>query len=527
MELRRESFLSGLLVSGLIASTGCQPQEQKTTNSSEDAMNLIVIKMDELRWDQLGYMGDPVVKTPAIDQFASEANVFVNNYTVSPLSTPSRASFFTGKYTMQNGCKFVDMPNHMSVKQWSYIESLKDAGYVIGLSGKNHCFDDEYMEKFFDFREEYSHFGKLYGTMTESDQAIYDYRHDEKRPDFKPSAPDHDGVILSEGLIDGPMPFSEEECMTYRIAEDGIAFLEKYKDQKFFLHYSFPDPHWPNVVPDPYYSMYDPDSIELDGLNIDWSTHPFAHYVQSQSQGYDKYTLAERKRIKATMYGQITYCDKAIGMLMDKLKELGLYDNTVVVFTVDHGNFGGNFGLIGKTKAFYDALVRIPLIIHFPGMDGGNIYKAQLENIDVMPTVMEYMGFEKEEGIKGRSFLGIVEGSSEDHHRDVIYSEVGLPEAPPDPMSVEDFKEYQKKRIEEDGTTWFLDYTVNGRSAMVKKDGWKYCFYTNDMEELYNCNEDPIELTNLALNPKYKDKLEEMRRLFKEQLLLNSMAEER
>ena len=271
--------------------------------------------------------------------------------------------------------------------------------------------------------------------------------------------------------------------------------------------------------------MYNPDSLELEGLDIDWTTHPFAHYVQSVSQGYDKYTVEERKRILATMYGQVTFCDKAIGMLLDKMEELDLLENTVVVFTVDHGNFGGQFGLIGKTKAFYDALVRIPLAIHFPGIEGGNTFKAQLENIDVMPTVMEYLGFENQKGIKGESFLPVITGEKNDHHREVIFSEVGLPDYPPDPMSFEEFEPYRQKRIAEDGTSWFLDYTVNGRSAMVKKDGWKYCFYTNDMEELYNCKADPLELNNLAIDARYSKKLEEMKELWKEQVLLKSMSE--
>lgn len=514
----------------IIAWMSCTNMENPGKGESaidKNKYNLVIIKMDELRYDQLGYMDHPVIKTPNIDKFANEGNIFLNNYAVSPLCTPSRASFFTGKYTMQHGCKFVDMPNHMTPNQWSYINTLRDSGYVIGLAGKNHCFNDEYMEQFFDYREEYTHFGKIHGEMIRKDKEVYEYRHTEKRPDFQPSAPDHEGTILSEGLIEGPMPFEEEETMTYRIAEDGIRFLEKYKDSTFMLFYSFPDPHWPNVVPEPYYSMYNPDNLNLEGINIDWSTHPFAHYVQSVSQGYDKYTMAERKRILATMYGQITFCDKAIGMLLDKLKKLNLHKKTIVVFTADHGNFGGRYGLIGKTKAFYDVLVRVPLIVQFPGIEGGNEYKGQLENIDVMPTIMDYLGFQSTHGVKGKSFMSLLKGEAPDKHRDVVFSEVGLPQRPPDPMDFNAFKTYQKKRIEEDGTTWFLDYTVNGRSAMVKTNEWKYCCYTNDMEELYNCNEDPLELNNLALDPDYKEKLKEMRAVWKEQLLLKSISESR
>lgn len=539
--ITNKKFIAGVLVCSPVLFSACTNQEngdisreteatkeEVTTLKRPDSFNkknLIVIKCDELRWDQLGYMNHPVVKTPNIDEFAAQANVFENHYTVSPLSTPSRASFFTGKYTSQHGCKFVDMPNHMKVDQWSYLNTLRDAGYIIGLAGKNHCFNDEYMEKFFDYREEYTHFGKIHGKMIKKDKEIYEYRHTDPRPDFSGDTPDQGSGILGEGLIDGPLPFTEEECMTYRIAEDGLAFLEQFKDTTFFLHYSFPDPHWPNVVPEPYYSMYNPDSIELSGLDINWDEHPFAHYVQSVSQGYDKYTVEERKRIVATMYGQITYIDKSIGMLMDKLEELNLMENTIVVFTVDHGNFGGRYGMIGKTKAFYDALVRIPLAIKIPGVQGGKRHKAQTENIDVMPTVMEYLGFEKPNRVRGKSFLALMKGNSPDKHRDVIFSEVGLPGTPPPVMSREAFKPYQQKRIEEDGTSWFLDYTTVGRSGMVKKDGWKYCYYTNDREELYNCNQDSLELHNLAQKAEYAIKKEEMKNLFIEQFMLKAMPE--
>jgi len=514
-----------LLIIRFLTSCDNGVESNEKEENEKDYKNLIVIKMDELRFDQLGYKGHPIVKTPNIDQLAAESNVFSNVYTVSPLCTPSRASFFTGKYTMQHGCKFVDMPNHMSPDQWSYINTLRDSGYVIGLAGKNHCFNDEYMEEFFDYREEYTHFGKNHGTFIKKDKEIFEYRHNDPRPEFRSKAPDHEGSILSEGLIEGPMPFKEEEAMTYRIAEDGIRFLEENKDRPFFLHYSFPDPHWPNVVTEPYYSMYNPDSITLEGLDIDWSTHPFAHFVQSVSQGYDKYNEEERKRIVATMFGQTTFCDMAIGMLMDKVEELGLLENTVIVFTVDHGNFGGQFGMIGKTKGFYDALVRVPLIIHFPEIKQNKTFDANIENIDVMPTIMDYLGFEEHPGIKGKSFLPIIKGEKPDQHREVIYSEVGLPEEPPMPKNLDDFWDYRADRIEEEGTSWFLEYTVQGRSSMVKKDGWKYCYYTNDMEELYNCNVDSLELNNLALKPEYQNKLSEMREIWKSTVLLNSMSE--
>jgi choline-sulfatase len=484
--------------------------------------NIVVIMVDEWRHDQFGYRGHPVIKTPNIDKLAKEGNVFENTYCVSPICTPSRGSFWTGQYVMKHKCDFVTMDKHMPPEQWSCIDTLKKHGYVIGLAGKNHIFNDDYWPKYFDYWEEYTHFGKRKGAITESDQRVYDYRHEERRPEFQGETPDQ-GAVLMEGLIDGPMPFEKEECMTHRIAEDGIRFLREHAsgDQPFFLHYSFPDPHWPNVVPEPYYSMYDPADVRLDGLEMDWASHPVAHYVQSISNGYGEYTLAERQRIAATMYGQMTFIDDAIGLFMDELKRLGLDQNTIVVFTADHGNFGGRYGLIGKTKAFYDALVRIPLVVQFPGIENGREFSANIENVDVMPTVMDYAGIPMEEAVHGESFLELLKrGSGE--HRDAIFAEIGLNEDPPPVMPLGELNEYAKKRKAKDGASWFLDYTTKGRSAMLLENDWKYCRYVGDREELYHLKKDPLELENLAVLGGHEERVAEMRAALLDKMLVAS-----
>ena len=502
-------FLTFTLSAGITFAAGSV--RGANTDGTGKPYNIVIIKVDEWRHDQFGYRGHKVVKTPNIDKLARAGNIFENTYTVSPFCTPSRGSFFTGQYTMKHKRDFVTMDKHMPPDQWSYIQDLKESGYTIALAGKNHIFNDEFMDEHFDFREEYTHFGKNHGTITPSDQAVYDYRHDEKRPEFQGETPDQ-GSVLLEGLIEGPLPFKKEECMTHRIAEDGIRFLrENAKSEKpFFLKYSFPDPHWPNVVPKPYYSMYDPADMTLEGADVDWETHPIAHYVQSISNGFGWYTADERKRIAATMFGQMTFIDDSVGLFMDEMEKLGLMENTIIIFTADHGNFGGHLGLIGKTKGFYDSLVRIPLIVRFPGIENGREFSALVENVDIMPTVMEYLGAPPAEGIHGESFLDVLKkGSGE--HRDVIFSEIGLNEAPPPVLSIKELNEYAKMRKARDGASWFLDYTVKGRSAMLLKGDWKYCHYVGDREELYNLKNDPLELDNLAVLGGHEAKLAEMR----------------
>lgn len=474
--------------------------------------NVIVIKTDEQRFDTLGCLGSPVVQTPNLDRLAAQGVVMENTFCVSPLCVPSRVAFFTGQRPHRSGAVNNSMASHIQAGQWTFLEPLKEQGYAVGLAGKNHAFHDDYFEQWFDCREEYGHWGKCHGNITDTDQKVSNWLRDEKRPGFE------NARMLMEGLIEEPMPFPREECPTWRIADDAIAFVQDNRESPFFLHCSFPDPHWPNVVCEPYYSMYDPKTIELDGMDIDWSTHPFAHYVQSQSSGFDAYTDLERKKVLATYSAQVTFIDDAVGRLLDALEELGLRERTLIVFTSDHGDLAGRFGLISKTKAFYEPILRIPLLLAGPGLPQGKRFKAEVSNIDVMPTLFEHMGLSIPSHVQGESFLSTLRGET-DEHRNEIFAEVGSYDAPPPPIPMDEYPAYNKKREKEDGIFWFTEYTTKGRSAMVRKDGWKYCFYTGDMEELYDLNLDPLELENRANDPACASRKSDLKNRLMEWLL--------
>ena len=481
---------------------------------AQKPVNIIIIKTDQHRFDLLGCMGNKVIKTPNIDKLASQSFILTNEFTVSPICTPSRTSFFTGKYVIRTGDVFNYEEHHLQPNDWSFIAPLKEQGYKIGLAGKNHVFSEDFFKKYIDYREETSHVGKLKGTITEIDKKVHEYLSKDSRPGFEKSKQ------LLEGLVEGPMPFKLEDCPAYRIAEDGIRFLEENKNNPFLLHYSFGDPHWPTVVPEPFYSMYNPDSLEMLAENFDWKGHPFKHFVQSQAAGYEHYTHQEKARILATYYGQITFIDAAVGMLLDKLEVLGLMENTIIVFTSDHGDFGGNYGMVAKTGGFQESLVRIPGIIYLPNLKGnGKKIPALISNIDIMPTVFDYIGKSYPKQVQGKSFLNILKGEKE-IHREVIFSEVGRVETPPPALPRDEYKAYASKRAETEGMFWFIDYTTKGRSVMIRKGDWKYNFYTGDVNELYNLKVDPLELNNLIDKPKYADIQKELNAQLIEWLLV-------
>ncbi|MCF6174643.1 MAG: sulfatase-like hydrolase/transferase [Victivallaceae bacterium] len=477
--------------------------------------NIIVIKTDQHRFDCLGYMGHSLVKTPNLDKLATESFIFENSFCVSPLCVPSRVSFFTGQYPHRNGAVSNAMDCYIGSEQFSFIPLLKNAGYKLGLAGKNHALQDELFEDYFDYREEYSHHGKTHGTITDSDRAVSEFRHNETRPGYAGSVA---GNIMLGGLIEQPEPFTEQSCMTSRIAEDAITFIRQKPAVPFFLHLSFPDPHWPNIVCEPYYSMYNAADVELTGMDVDWNTHPFAHYVQSQVLGFDTMSEQDRRKIVAAYYGQITFIDKAIGNVLAELKQAGLYDDSIIVFTSDHGDFAGHFGLVEKTKAFYESLLRIPLLIHLPGQTEGKCLDAQVSNIDIMPSILDYLAVPIPREVQGQSILPLLNSRTVEH-RQTIFAELGQPENPPPPMPHAEFKAYAAKRFAAEGMFWFIDYTVNGRCAMIRENGWKYCYYVGDKEELYDLNADPSELFNLAEKSEFNHKKSEFKKRLLEWLL--------
>lgn len=475
-------------------------------STSRDLPNIVVIMTDDQRWDSLGCYGHKVVKTPHIDALAREGTLFNNAFTAAVLCGPSRTSFYTGRYATRNQSWDNGPASLIGIGRFSFFEPLKQAGYRLGLAGKNHLLQKEYAEEWLDFFEEYDAHGKESGRLTEADKALARWR--------KTSGPRSSmGNYLLEGLIDRPEPFPEEQCMEARIADDAIDFIRQSAGGPFFLHMAFPMPHWPNVVCEPYFSMYRDqlDRIELPGMGrIDWDTHPFAHYVQSQCAGFDTMSAEDRRKILAVMYGQITFVDKSVGRLVAALREAGVYDNTLIVFTSDQGSLGGQFGLPCKTKGFYEALIRIPLVVKMPGdKERARTADAQVSNIDIMPTLLERAGVRFSGTIDGRPFLHVLTGGR-DSHRGVIYSEVGQPRLPPAPIPKADYPAYNRRRSAEN-MFWFIEYTTRGRAAMIREDGWKYCFYNGDMDELYHYEEDPLELVNLADAPEHRARLESMR----------------
>lgn len=486
-------------------------------------MNVLLILVDEWRHDTLSVAGHPVVRTPAIDALAARGTRFTEAYCASPLCVPSRVSMFTGQYVNRHGGCGNGHADHIRPEQDTLIHHLHAAGYRCGQAGKNHTFQDGVFERYFCSRDEYMHWGKTHGEIRDSDRAVRAFREHDTR-DYFSKLSFSSNALMGEGLIPTPEPFPAAQCPTARIAEDGIRFLEQHQDGPFCLHLSFPDPHWPNLLCEPWFSQYDPMTLPpLEAWPMDWDGHPFKHFVQSRACEYDRYSEAERRRILATYYGQCSYIDDAVGQVLIRLHQLGLDQNTLIVFAADHGNFAGRYGLIGKTGGFYDALVRIPCIIAGPGLPAGRVASGAISNIDLAPTLLDLLQLPALPAAQGRSFLPLLRGETESH-RDAIFAEVGAPKYPPPPLDRATYDAYNRARCARDGWFWFVEYASHGRAAMIRTEGWKYAFNTNDLDELYHVAEDPLELHNRASDPTCTARRQQLRDRLMEWLLTAPFA---
>jgi arylsulfatase A-like enzyme len=270
------------------------------------------------------------------------------------------------------------------------------------------------------------------------------------------------------------------------------------------LWVSIPDPHTPLQVPQPYASKYPPDSVPLppwrDG---ELETKPERQRVFSHLLHYDDLRPDDVRSAAGIYYGMIDFVDERVGVLLDALERLGLRQDTVVVFTSDHGDYLGEHHLLGKSNAFYDCLTRVPLLVSWPGHLPEGVRRPELvSTIDVLPTLLSLAGVALPEGVQGQRLPGTPGAPPP---REAVFSEYGAG-GPAVTMDV-------ARRRCPPGRPRYVPPLLReregeGHAKMVRSGHWKY---THDVtssgqsDELYDLAADPWELTNLAGDRRYAD----------------------
>ena len=302
--------------------------------------------------------------------------------------------------------------------------------------------------------------------------------------------------------------FPLEDYSTGLIAGQTVRFLEKHHGEPFALWVSFPDPHEPWVAPARYAAMFPPDSIQMPPWHDDEfdDRAPERNRVLNRMLGVGQDDPDDVRRLMGVYHGMVRFIDDALGQIMRALDDLGLRENTIVVFCSDHGDFMGEHGMQCKGGVFYDCLTRVPLIISWPGqIPEGEREGSMVSLIDIVPTVLGLQGLDAPRSMHGRP-LPTVTGAP---RRDAAFSEYGAGGPPFRTEDLERLPEPCGRRALMASLQW---REAEGRRKMVRTREWKYVHDSmRDRDELYDLRGDPWELTNVVDDPANRDVLSEMR----------------
>jgi arylsulfatase A-like enzyme len=446
--------------------------------------NVVVIQCDQMRRDLIGLYGSTLCKTPTLDQFAQSAVTFMNAYTVTGICTPARASLLTGLYPHTHGMlnnaqqKVCSVKAELGDEFITYSQLFKNAGYQSAYVGKWHV----------GIQRDPTHYGFDRYIPTNCSRWNREKLRDlNVREECRlPYGVSYGGdPIRMYGTVDsvgknGSLSDTDEVCEQSCNEIRRMAAESQRSGKPFHIRIDYEGPHGPNYIPPAYAQLYDPNTIPpWANWKDDFEGKP--HFLktlrrmwQVEGLGWDEWA-----KIVAMYMGEISQIDALFQKTLDVLKEHHLEENTIVVFTADHGDHTGSHGLYNKGIGAYDEVYRIPLLIRFPkGFGKGKRVQSYVRNMDVFATILEAAGIQSPQPHHAKSLIPLVqkdEGSS-----DVFY-------------------EYF-------GENWGLFV-----QKVIRNDEFKYVFNVTDTDELYDLKNDPYEMKNLIRDPQYAPVIQKLR----------------
>lgn len=415
-----------------------------------DRPNLLVIMSDEHAPQFSGFGGHAMVQSPNLDRLAAEGVTFDAAYCNSPLCVPSRMSFMTGRMpsTIEVYDNASPMPSHRAT--WAHM--VRAAGYDAVLAGKQHFVGPDRLHG---FRQQLAR--DLHATAL------------------------HPLYLWDEGLEAAAQPWSHLEYSgpgsTPELESDDevesvcLDYIRSRADsrQPWALNASFIAPHFPFIAPEPYWARYSPDEVDLPDLpdgHLE-REHP-VHTRLRKVFGLEQVTETQLRRARAGYYALVTYLDDKIGRLLQALEDTGQAENTVIVYTSDHGELLGEHGLWRKST-FHEYSARVPLIVRWPGvLPGGRRVRTPVSLIDVAPTLAEIAGCALPIPLDGTSLLAAAAGA-DDSDRGVVSE--------------------------------YLAHGVTGPAAMLRRGAYKLVTYHGHEPQLFDVIADPGEFNDLVRDP--------------------------
>ena len=493
--------------------------------------NFLFFITDQHRADYLGCYGHPVLKTPYIDSIAASGIRFERFYVATPVCMPNRATLMTGRMPSVHGARSNGLP--LSLRANTFVDSLRASGYTTALVGKSHLQNFTGQPAILKRPSARPGDQVLDPSFAEAQKSPFEGAYDQEHPkhwnaghDFLMELPfygfEHVDLCTAHGDQVGghyyvwlksrrpdadelrdrhkqlphdyicPQAFRtaipEELYPTTYVAEKSCEWLDRYaagkREKPFFLMTSFPDPHHPFTPPGRYWSMYAPDDMVLPGSfwpgnrvlarPVIWAMEQ-RESGKADTAGQAAFAVNEReaREAMALSCGMIAMIDGAIGRVLGRLIACGLAENTVIIFTTDHGDFLGDHRLLLKGPAHYESITHVPFIWSEPGMHTARSTDILAGTLDIASTVLDRASVQPYNGIQGVSLLPVLDGANTTIARDSIV-------------------------IEDDQQRGVFGLPLGARLRTLVTQRWRMTIAQDDpYGELYDLQNDRDEMENL------------------------------
>ena len=479
--------------------------------------NILFIMCDQLRADYLGCSGHPFIRTPHIDDMAARGVNFTRAYCQAPVCGPSRMSFYTGRYMRSHGATYNGVP--LRLGELTLGDYMRDLGVRTGLIGKTHMSADKaglqrlgiapgsdpgvlssqcgfepwerddglHPDQSVDANLSYNRYLRAHG-----------YAGDNPWHSHANSAEGPDGTVLSGWVMRNthlPARVHRDHSETAYMTDLAIDRITELGEQPWCLHLSYIKPHWPYMAPAPYHALYGPGDVlpaNRSAAEKD-SPHPVVAAFMQHEEAINFARDDVRQQVIPAYMGLISEIDDHMGRLMAFLETSGRLDDTLIVFTSDHGDYLGDHWL-GEKELFHDAAARIPMIVIDPDKAAdatrGSHSERLVEAIDLLPTFTDALaGDTHVHALEGRSLLALTRGTLTEPWRDAAFSEA-------------DYGFRARHTLDlKPGQT---------RAFMVRTDKWKYVSFPGFRSQLFDLESDPGELNDLGTSPAHAEICREM-----------------
>ncbi len=416
--------------------------------------NILHFFTDQQRFDTIHSLGNSIIRTPNLDRLCNEGTVFLNAFSPCPVCVPARCSMNYGQYPQNTKC-YANSPGLQDDRK-TVMQALQDSGYnTIGI-GKCHFDPDLYGLHGFEKRFVQEEFVP--------DETKDDYRVYLKENGYE----DNKAAGGEMYYVPRPSHLKKDEHLSQWVANHTIDYIKEKESNEnpWYMFSSFIDPHPPFTPPIPWHGLYDPLLMPLPKVPQDSEDHltwvnKFQNRYKCKDQGIDNNLM---RCIKAYYYASISFIDYQIGRILDELEATNQLDNTLIIFTSDHGEYLGDYNCFGK-RSMHDVSSRIPMICRYPKKFKANQkINKPVSLVDLAPTFLEVAETQMEtHKLDGESLFNIADNVSD---REFVYSQ------------------YSK-----DGSAIY----------MAVSERWKYIYSTSDQKEfLFDRTNDPDELRNKA-----------------------------